>query len=227
MNPTPFRSAVPLAFLALAIFAFPGAGGRAEAASTEFADDFRGKLDPGWSILRERKDAWRVVDGALEVRVLPGNMWGGANDAKNTFVRPVPDPAQGPVEVSVRVENRPTEQYEQVDLVWYYADSHQVKIGQELVDGKLSIVMGREEGDRTRTIAIIPLDSAVVDVRLRVRGSRIIGAFRTPTMSDWKEAGSCDVPAQGAPKVSLQVYQGTTQVERWARISQFRLRQGE
>ena len=225
MNSILRRTAVSLAFLALATLS--GSGAAAQAASTEFADDFRGKLEPGWSILREQKDAWRVADGALEVRVLPGNMWGGANNAKNTFVRSAPDPARGPVEVSVRVENRPTEQYEQVDLVWYYADSHQVKIGQELVDGKLSIVMGREEGDRTRTIAIIPLDSPVVDVRFRVSGNRITGAFRTPSMSDWKEAGSCEVPVQGPPKVSLQVYQGTTQVERWARISQFRLRQGE
>ena len=197
----------------------------AEGVEPSFRDDFSGSLGPGWSILREQKDAWRVMDGALEVRVLPGNMWGGSNDAKNTFVRVVPDPAQGPVEVSVRVENRPTEQYEQVDLVWYYDDGHQVKIGQELVDGKLSIVMGREEGDRTRTIAIIPLDSFVVDVRFRVEGNQIRGAFRTPTMSEWKEAGTCDVPAKGAPKVSLQVYQGTTKVERWAKIRAFVVRQ--
>lgn len=189
------------------------------------AEPFRVGLSGGWTILREQPDAWRVVGGVLEVRVLPGNMWGGSNDAKNTFVHPAPDPAQGAVEVSMRAENRPVEQFEQVDLVWYYADSHQVKIGQELVDGKLSIVMGREEADRTRTIAIIPLDSFVVDLRLRVKGNQITGAFRTPAMSDWKEAGTCDVPARGEPKISLQVYQGTTQVERWARISEFRLRQ--
>lgn len=187
-----------------------------EAADAPFREAFRGALSPGWTILREQRDAWRLTDRGLEVRVLPGNMWGGSNDAKNTFVRSVPDPAQGPVEVSIQVENRPTEQYEQVDLVWYYDDGHQVKIGQELVDGKLSIVMGREEGDRTRTIAIIPLDSFVVDVRFVAEGNQIRGAFRTPSMSDWKEAGVCDLPVKGAPKISLQVYQGTTRVERWA-----------
>ena len=196
-----------------------------EAGEAPFRDDFRGSLRPGWTILREQRDAWRLTDRGLEVRVLPGNMWGGSNDAKNTFVRSVPDPAQGPVEVSIQVENRPTEQYEQVDLVWYYDDGHQVKIGQELVDGKLSIVMGREEGDRTRTIAIIPLDSFVVDVRFVVEGNRIRGAFRTPSMSDWKEAGVCDLPIQGAPKISLQVYQGTTRVERWAALRSLEVKQ--
>jgi len=198
-----------------------GTGVMGAAPAPVFRDDFRGALGPGWTILREQKDAWRATADGLEVRVLPGNMWGGANDAKNTFVRPVPDPAQGPVEVSVRVFNRPTEQYEQVDLVWYYDDGHQVKIGQELVDGQLSIVMGREEGDRTRTIAIIPLDSFEVDVRFRVVGREIRGAFRTPAMTEWKEAGMCDLPVKGEPKVSLQVYQGTTKVERWARIRAF------
>ncbi len=192
-----------------------------------FSDDFAGGLGPGWRILREQKDAWRTGPAGLEVRVLPGNMWGGSNDAKNTFVRPVPDPARGPVEVSAGFENRPTEQYEQVDLVWYYDDGHQVKIGQELVDGKLSIVMGREEADRTRTIAIIPLDSFVVDVRFRVEGNRIRGFFRTPAMTDWREAGNCDLPVKGAPGVSLQVYQGTTRVERWARITRFRVTQDQ
>lgn len=194
------------------------------AASPGFRDDFKGVLGPGWTILREQKDAWRVTADALEVRVLPGNMWGGSNDAKNTFVRSMPNPADGPLEVSVRVENRPTEQYEQVDLVWYYDDSHQVKIGQELVDGKLSIVMGREEADRTRTIAIIPLDSFVVDLRFQVDGNQIRGAFRTPAMPDWKDAGVCDLPVKGSPKVSLQVYQGTTQVERWAKIRAFEVK---
>jgi len=195
------------------------------AASDPFRDDFRKTLGPGWTILREQRDAWRVGDHGLEVRVLPGNMWGGANDAKNTFLRSAPNPALGPVEVSLQIENRPTEQYEQVDLVWYYDDGHQVKIGQELVDGKLSIVMGREEGDRTRTIAIIPLDSFVVDVRFIVDRDQIRGAFRTPAMSEWKEAGACELPVKGTPRISLQVYQGTTRVERWAKLRSFEVTQ--
>lgn len=34
-----------------------------------------------------------------------------------------------------------------------------VKIGQELVAGPLSVVIGRVQADRTRTMDIIPLDS--------------------------------------------------------------------
>lgn len=188
-----------------------------------FKDDFKGKLAEGWSWTREHREAWHVTERGLEVRLEPGNLWGPANNAKNVLHRTAPDAAVDEIEVSVNVENRPTEQYEQVDLVWYYDDSHMVKLGQELVDGKLSIVMGREENDRTRTIAIIPLDSFSVRLRLFVQGHRIRGQFRTAAMKEWREAGECDLPVRGPAKVSLQCYQGPAQTERWARITDFRI----
>ena len=188
-----------------------------------FQDDFKGKLATGWSWLREDPNAWRVTERGLEVRVQPGNMWGPPNDAKNVLVRAAPDPGANVVEVSVTVTNHPTEQYEQVDLVWYYDDSHMVKLGQELVDGKLSIVMGREEADKTRTIAILPLKSFSVQLRLSVAGNLIHGQFRTPDTETWQEAGGCDLPVHGPPKISLQCYQGPANIEHWARITGFHI----
>ena len=91
-------------------------------------------------------------------------------------------------EITAAVENKPTGQWEQVDLCWYYDDGHMVKLGQELVDGQLSVVMGREQADRTQTVAIIPLDSHRVELRLTVDGKRIKGRFKTPD-DDWKDAG--------------------------------------
>jgi agarase len=184
-----------------------------------FQDSFRGRLGEGWSWIREDRASWRVTEGGLEMRVQPGNLWGPSN----VLVRPAPDPAQHEVLVSVRLENRPTEQYEQVDLVWYYADSHMVKLGQELVDGRLCVVMGREENDRARTIAILPLRSFVVQVRFVVQDQSIRGEFRTDEAEGWQTAGSCDLPVKGAPQVSLQCYQGPATTERWARLTDFRL----
>jgi regulation of enolase protein 1 (concanavalin A-like superfamily) len=190
-----------------------------------FQDDFKGKLAEGWSWVREHRDGWRLTKQGLEVRLEPGNMWGPANDAKNVLVRPAPDATQQGIEMAVTVTNRPTNQYEQVDLVWYYDDSHMVKLGQELVDGKLSIVMGREENDRTRTIAIIPLDSYSVRLRLVVMGNRIRGQFRETSAAEWREAGECDLPAPGGTKakISLQFYQGPANAEHWARVTEFRI----
>src|SRR5205814_7753657 len=179
-----------------------------------------------WSWVREHRAAWRMKERGLEVRLEPGNMWGPANDARNVLVRRAPDAAKDKIEVSVNVEHRPSGQYEQADLVWYYDDGHMVKLGQELVDGKLSIVMGREENDRTRTIAIIPLQSFTVRLRLSVQGSRIHGQFRTPGAEEWREAGECDSPGPSGAKakISLQFYQGPAKIEHWARITEFRIR---
>src|SRR6266576_4083269 len=191
-----------------------------------FQDDFKAKLGEGWTWLREHREAGRASERGLEVRLEPGNMWGNANDAKNVLVRPAPDAAQDEIEITVTVENHPTAQYEQVDLVWYYDDGHMVKLGLELVDGKLSIVMGREENDRTRTVKIIPLDAFRVQLRLRVKGNVVRGQFRPAGSDTWQAVGECDrpAPAEAKPKISLQFYQGAPEVEHWARVSEFRVR---
>jgi regulation of enolase protein 1 (concanavalin A-like superfamily) len=195
------------------------------AQETLFRDDFKGRLGPGWSWVREHREAWRITDRGLEVRIEPGNMWGPQNDARNLLVRPAPDTGVSEIEISVTIENKPTNQYEQVDVVWYYDESNMVKLGEELVDGKLSIVMGREENDKTRTIAIIPLDSTSVRLRLFVKGSHVRGEFQTSGTNQWHLAGECDAPspANRQPKISLQFYQGRADTEHWARVTEFRI----
>lgn len=188
-----------------------------------FQDNFTAGLGKGWSWRREDAKHWRTGPRGLEVMVQPGNMWGPANDAKNILLRPAPDPRRQPVEITAAVENHPTHQYEQVDLVWYYDDGHMVKVGEELVDGKLSVVMGREANDRTRTISITPLDSPNVQLRMRVSGNTVHGQFKTPK-GDWRNVGQCDLPSNGEAKLSLQFYQGAPGVEHWARVSQFTVR---
>src|SRR5579864_1625129 len=87
-----------------------------------FHETFREKLQPGWTWIREDPANWRLTDHGLEVRIQPGNMWGPANNARNVLVRPAPDPQPQTLEITAAVENHPTHQYEQVDLVWYFDD---------------------------------------------------------------------------------------------------------
>lgn len=198
--------------------------GIATAAETLFQDDFKGVLAPGWSWVREHRDAWRTGTNGLEVLVQPGNMWGGQNNARNVLVRAVPS-TNGTLEFLVTVSNTPGHQYEQVNLVWYYNDSNMVKLGQELVDGKLSVVMGREENDKTRTIAIVPLSWTTLDLRAVVKDGSIRGYFRKDSFCPWLEVGECTLPSPSGvePKISLQCYQGAPGVEHWARITGFRV----
>jgi regulation of enolase protein 1 (concanavalin A-like superfamily) len=189
-----------------------------------FQDQFRSSLGDGWSWRREHREAWRVTDRGLEVRIEPGNMWGPANDAKNILVRDAPDASTSQIAVSAQIDNTPSGQWEQVDLVWYYDDSNMVKIGHELVDGTLSIVMGREENDKTHTIIIIPYPWSAVQLRQIIHGNRIHGQYRRPGSETWQEAGECDLPEHGPAHISLQCYQGPPGVEHWARITDFEIR---
>ena len=189
-----------------------------------FQDDFKKGLAKGWNWIREVPEGWRSGPKGLELRVLPGNMWGPPNDAKNVLVRALPDPLPDQIELSVKVENKPSEQYEQVDLVWYYDDSNMVKLGLEQVDKKLCVVMGREEKDRTRTIALIPKGTPSIQLRLTVQGDRIRGHYRPAGAAEWVKAGECSLPVHGKPKASLQAYQGPDKVAHWARITEFRIR---
>jgi hypothetical protein len=195
-----------------------------EAGELIFRDEFAGRLADGWFFEREDRANWRVGPSGLEVRVQPGNMWGGANNAKNVFVRAIPAPADAPVEISVVLSNRPTAQWEQVNLVWFYDDGNMVKLGQELVTGRLSIVMGREEGDRARTVAIVPLDAHTVHLRLQAVSHRVRGQFRTAAWRDWRDVGECDLPIKGEPKASLHFYNGPPNEEHWVRVEQFTVR---
>lgn len=194
----------------------------AAAESPIFHDAFNSALADRWSWVRENSEAWRIQDGALEIRVEPGNLWGGANDAKNVLVRPVPE-TEDAIVVSCIIENKPTSQYEQANLVWYYDDSHMVKIGIELVHGQLSVVMGREENDSAITLSIIPIESTTAEFRLNVRDGRIHGQYRFPGESEWREGGKCDLPVNGSPNISLQAYQGPSDAEHWARFDDLRV----
>lgn len=190
-----------------------------------FTENFTAAPAAPWKWIRENRDAWRVGKQGLEVKIEPGNMWGPANDGKNVLVRPVSPPAAGSLEITAIVKNQPTGQYEQTDLVWYFNDSHMVKIGQEMVDGKLSVVMGREEKDQTRTMGIYPLATALVKLRLVVRGDKISGEYQPGGEGPWLPAGTTTVPrpaAGGQPHIALMFYQGTVEAPHWSQVSELK-----
>ena len=191
----------------------------------ENKNPFAGESLPhGWTWKRANPPAWRLRNQGLEIRVEPGNMWGGKNDAKNVLLIPIArDLQESGADVQATLSNSPTWRWEQVDLVWYYRDSHMVKIGLELVRGKNSVVMGREEDDRTRTIKIIPIESDEVTVRLRVAGGQVRGYYRLTSEDKWTDVGTCTEPkptgSGDEPLLSIQCYQGDPQNPHWARIT--------
>src|SRR4051794_39393257 len=52
---------------------------------------------PPWEWVRKDASGVRVKDGALELKALPGTLWGKGGSAKNQLLRPSPLPAGDPV----------------------------------------------------------------------------------------------------------------------------------
>ena len=64
--------------LCVSIIAALALASPAHAQEVLFQDNFKGKLGTGWAWVREHREAWRVTEHGLEVRIEPGNMWGAA-----------------------------------------------------------------------------------------------------------------------------------------------------
>src|SRR5687768_11678773 len=97
------------------------------------AEKFTAAPSTPWKWVRENPKGWKTSSKGLEVLIEQGNMWGPANNAKNLLMRPAPDAGGAELEITATVSNQPTNQYEQIDLTWYFDDSHMVKIGLEKV----------------------------------------------------------------------------------------------
>lgn len=188
-------------------------------------DNFQGSMSKEWRWLRENKKGWKLTDSGLQVLVEPGNMWGGANDARNVMLHAVPEAWRESVELTVQMEQHPKKRWEQTNLVWYYSDSTMVKIGLEIEHGITNIVMGREVDDRTQTIAIVPYPKEKVQLRFVIDGAAITGFYREPETTAWIEVGKTELPADSStpPQVSLQFYQGEAEADRWATVSHFKM----
>ena len=175
-----------------------------------FEERFDGKLDEGWSWLRENSSAWRIREGALEIRVEPG----AARTVKNALVRRAPDRSNGKFAIDVTVTNttKPTQQYEQAGITWYNDGKPVFKLVKELVDGKLIIIPGRK-----------PMISKTVQLRLIVTSGNFVAQFRPNAEGEFQTAATGKLPAPRNDQVSIQCYNGPANAEHWIRFDDFRI----
>ncbi len=184
--------------------------GSSERESIIFEDGFDGKPDEGWSWLRENPSAWRIRDGALEIKNQPG----AANDVKNALVRPAPDRSSGKFAIDVTVKNNtvPTQQYEQAGITWYNDSKPVFKLVKELVDGQLMIIPGRK-----------PMTSEMVQLRLIVTSDSFVAQYRPNCEGEFQTAETGKLPASNNDQVSIQCYHGPADTEHWIRFDDFRI----
>ena len=138
-----------------------------------FSEQFDGKLDSGWTWLRENPGRWRFSERGLEIAVEPGL----AGTVRNALVRPAPDRSSGPYAVEVTIFNHtvPTQPYEQAGITWYQDGQPVFKEVKELVDGEVVIIPGRN-----------PMPTAGVRLRLVVSADSWEAQFRGEGASEFE-----------------------------------------
>ena len=177
-----------------------------------FEDNFDGKLDEGWSWLRENPDYWRIRDGGLEIRVEPGV----ADTVRNALLRPAPDRGEGTfvIEVTITNHTHPTQQYEQAGVTLYHDGKPVFKEVKELIDGDLYIIPGRQ-----------PMPAKSVRLRLLVTADSWEAQYCPEGETEFQTAATGELPLPGDDQVSIQCYNGPPDKEHWIRFENFRIKQ--
>ena len=185
-----------------------------------FHDPFKDRLCPGWSWVREDKTAWRLADGTLQIRRLPGNLWEKENTAKNLLLRPPPEGDDG-FTAEVTVSHVPTTFGDQAGLLWYRDDDNYVKLVKEWYDGRTWVVFAAER-DGKAEYKEADCRAEWVTFRLTVTGDQVSAAFRSVGGTDWKTIGSFPFPAKDA-RIGLTAHHGPADQELWASFTDFRI----
>jgi len=187
---------------------------------TRFEDKFAGKLDQAWNWVNEQPGAWKVADGALHLRTLPGTLWGETNNAHNFLLHPLGERTEG-VATRVTVRNHPQLIGEQAGLIWYYDDDNYIKLVKESLEGEQWIVLAREEGGQPALVDRTRLSAETAQLQLVLLGAELHGQFRCSPEDDWQEVGLCALVGDAEPRVGVFTHGGPDEIERWAELRDF------
>jgi regulation of enolase protein 1 (concanavalin A-like superfamily) len=187
-----------------------------------FEENFTGSLDPDWIWVHEQSKSWKVADGALHLRTLPGTLWGDANNAHNFLLRSFGDLPNG-LTSRVAVTNHPHLMGEQAGLIWYLDDDNYIKLVKESLEGLQWIVMAREQGGQPELIAKTRISVESAELQLILQDGIVYGQFRTSPKEDWQIVGECPLLEADAPKIGIFTHGGPGEIERWVEMRSFAL----
>ena len=187
-----------------------------------FEEDFETEMDRDWKWVHEEPGAWKVEEGALHLRALPGTLWGDANNAHNFLLRGV-DFSQDGFAIQVTISNQPQLVGEQAGLIWYHDDDNYVKLVKENLEGVEWIVLAREENGQPELIDKTRISMLSAELRLALLDGGIQGHFRKSPEDEWQKVGECALLNSANLRVGLFTHGGPAESERWVRLSQFKM----
>jgi regulation of enolase protein 1 (concanavalin A-like superfamily) len=211
--------------LLVAILGVLGIGGtrgdRAPREKVLFEEPFTGKLENSWSWVREDPKAWRIDNGALVVRTMPGHIHGGSNDARNVLIRPLPK-SENPLAIEVYLEGEPKVQFEHAGVVWYVDDDNYVSLYQESLGGKVELQMVTEQKGRA-SYEVAHHGAKGVWLRLLISAGTITTQYRSSEKEAWREVGQAKVPTEVPARAGLTSGGAPRGSERYVRYRTFRV----
>ena len=186
-----------------------------------FAEQFAGKLDKEWSWVREDPKAWKLQDGVLVIKNLPGYLHAKYNNSQNVLLRALPESGK-PIAAEVHVESEPKVQYEHAGIVWYVDDDNYVALFQEELGGKMKLQMVIEKEGKPR-FAVAKHEAKGVWMRLVLADGKITSQYRTTEKDAWKDVGQSELPAKGPGRVGVMLGGAPKDAERYVRFRAFRI----
>jgi regulation of enolase protein 1 (concanavalin A-like superfamily) len=191
------------------------------APSVIFEESFKVSLSPGWSWVREDKDAWKLGDGTIQIRAAPGNIWEGENNARNLLLREPPERGKK-FTAEVTVAHTPITFGEQAGLLWYRDDDNYVKLVKEFYEGKTWVVVAVETGGKAN-YREADCRAEWVTFRLTVAGDRVTAAFRPVGGTDWKSMGQFTFDPKTDARIGLTAHHAPKGSDRVAHFRDFRI----
>src|ERR1700730_18419125 len=149
-----------------------------------FEEKFTGELGKEWSWVREESKAWRIEQGALVLRTLPGYLHAKHNDSKNILLRALPK-SDKPLAVEVYVESEPKVQFEHAGVVWYVDVDNYVSLFQEVLGTKVELQMVTEK-DAKPSFHVVPHDAKGVRMRLLIADGKVATQYKPAEKEEWK-----------------------------------------
>ncbi len=183
------------------------------------------KLSEGWTWVREDPKAWRIADGAIEIRALPGTIKEKTNDARNLLLRKAPaaGTVDDPFAIEATVKNAPGQPGEQAGVILHQDDDTYVKLVRENKGGKTFVVMTREWKGEEQIWAERELGGEAHGLRLLHFGNKVQAEVKMGSPPEWTPAEYGEPPFTGPVKAGLVAYGAPAAAERWAKFTDVRI----
>ncbi len=216
----PIARSFRIVLLAGWILAISGATALAEETPL-FEEKFTGTLSAGWTWIDEVPGSWQLIDGALELKVLPvgEGLFGGGRKHPNLLLR---DPGtKGDFAIEVQIKSQPTAPFEHAGLMLFADGDNYVVLNKEMSD-KSAVILVMEKDGKPAPVSK-PYEHEEICLRLTVVGKKVVAQYRHYDTDEWQTLGERDVPGPGPYKVGLFAGQPPQETDHRALFTEFHI----